>query len=145
MPTSPQAPKLFVATKAFITHKGKILVLRESGKYHDGSNMGNYDVVGGRLELGQHFEDSLIREISEETGMRVELGKPFFVNEWRPTVKGEFWQIVGIFFDCPAITSEVKLSQDHDDFKWIEPQNYKNENLIENLFPAFKAYLERNK
>ena len=35
----------FVATKAFINFKGKILVLRESTKYSDGTNSGKYDVV----------------------------------------------------------------------------------------------------
>ncbi len=59
--------RLFVATKAFILHEGKILILRESGKYIDGSNQGEYDVVGGRVEPGQKFDESLIREVKEET------------------------------------------------------------------------------
>jgi len=33
-----EVAKLFVATKAFIKHQEKILILRESGKYQDGSN-----------------------------------------------------------------------------------------------------------
>ena len=44
--------KLFVATKAFIRYKDKILILRESVKYDDGSNVGSYDVVGGRVNPG---------------------------------------------------------------------------------------------
>lgn len=118
-------PKLFVATKAFINFDGKILTLRESGKYADGSNEGKYDIVGGRLEPGQHFRDSLIREVKEETGLGVEIGKPFFVNEWRPVVRGEQLQVVGIFFECKAKTDKVILSTDHDDYKWIKPEKYK--------------------
>ena len=134
-------PKLFVATKAFIVHQGRILLLRESTKYNDGSNAGRYDVPGGRIKPGQHFQESLLREIQEETGLNVSMGKPFFVNEWRPVVKGEQWQIVGTFFEVQAAADIVRLSEDHDHFVWVEPSEFKNYNLIPNLVPAFEAYL----
>ena len=53
--------KIFVAMKAFIVHSGKVLLLRESSKYSDGSNAGKFDVVGGRVEQGQRFDESLLR------------------------------------------------------------------------------------
>lgn len=136
-------PKLFVATKAFINHNGKILILRESSKYTDGSNQGKYDIVGGRLEPGQHFKDSLLREIREETGLEVIVGKPFFVGEWRPTVRGEKWQIVGVYFNCKTSSSEVILSGDHDEYKWIDPKAYTEYHLIDGLSAVFSAYLEK--
>lgn len=136
-------PKLFVATKAFIIHEGKVLLLKESGEYKDGINKGKCDVVGGRLEPGEHFRESLLREIKEETGLEVEVGKPFFVNEWRPVVRGEQWQIVGMFFECQSSTDQVTLSEDHDEFLWIDPKEYKNQPLIENLLLAFEAYLDK--
>lgn len=136
-------PRLFVATKAFIRNsEGGILILRESSKYEDGTNTNKYDVVGGRIKPGQHFNESLLREIKEETGCEVEIGRPFFVNEWRPIVKGEEWQIIGVFFECTVKSDRVALSDDHDDYKWIAPKNYKEYSLIENLKPAFEAYLE---
>lgn len=135
--------KLFVATKAFIMHNGKVLLLREASKYNDGTNIGKYDVVGGRLEPGQRFDESLIREIKEETGIEVKIGKPFFVNEWRPNVRGEQWQIIGTFFECFSDTDQVELSKDHDDFIWINPKDFKNHPVIKNLHSAFEAYLKR--
>lgn len=136
-------PKLFVAMKAFIVHEGKVLLLRESSQYVDGSNAKKYDVVGGRIKPGQHFKESLLREIEEETGLKVRIGKPFFVNEWRPIVKDEQWQIVGTFFECHADSDAVTLSVDHDHFQWINPQEYAKHNLIDNLIPAFEAYLDQ--
>lgn len=135
--------KQFVATKAFIRYKGKILILRESSKYLEGANAGKYDVVGGRIEPGQRFDKSLKREVKEETGLTIKIGKPFYVGEWRPTVKDKKWQIIGTFFDCTSITDRVRLSKDHDNYLWIEPNEYKNFNLIPNLVPAFKAYLNK--
>jgi 8-oxo-dGTP diphosphatase len=135
--------KQFVATKAFINYNGKILVLKESNKYVDGSNAGKYDVVGGRVEPGQKFDESLLREIVEETGLKVKLGKPFYVGEWRPVIREEQWQIVGTFFECEAESDDVILSEDHESYEWIDPVNYSEYNLIPNLVPAFKAYLTR--
>lgn len=135
--------KLFTAVKAFINFSGKILILKESSQYKDASNIGKYDVVGGRVKPGQRFDESLIREIKEETGLEVEIGDPFYVGEWRPVVRGEQWQIVGTFFDCFAKTDKVILSEDHEDYQWIDPRNYRDYPLIENLIPAFEKYIKK--
>ncbi|MBX4212342.1 NUDIX domain-containing protein [Candidatus Pacearchaeota archaeon] len=135
-------PKLFVAVKALLFHQEKLLLIRESPRYKEGSQIGKFDVIGGRVEPGQPFNESLLREIKEETGLDAELGVPFFVNEVRPVVKGEPWQIIRIFFLCKSNSFDVKLSEDHDAYEWIDPKNYKNHNIIENLHPVFEEYLK---
>ena len=135
--------KQFTACKAFITYQNKVLILKESNKYQEGTNAGRYDVVGGRVKPGERFNEGLIREIKEETCLTIKLGKPFFVNEWRPIVKDEQWQVVGTFFECEAETDQVILSEDHEEYAWIEPKNFQNYNLFPNLIPAFKAYLTK--
>lgn len=65
--------KLFVATKAFIVKDGKVLILRESQKYEDGTNAAHFDLPGGRLAPGEHFAEALAREVKEETGLSVTL------------------------------------------------------------------------
>ena len=135
-------PKLFVATKAFIINEGKVLILRESKKYEDGTNASKYDLPGGRLTPGEYFKDALKREIFEETGLAVEIGSPVAVAEWRPVVRNEPWQIVGICFKCVASSQEVTLSQDHDGYEWIDPNDYEKYAIIESLRPAFEEYLK---
>lgn len=137
-------PKIFVATKAFIVHGGRVLILREANAYQDGTNIGRFDVPGGRLQSGQRFDESLLREVKEETGLDVKIGRPFFVNEWRPVKNGEQWQIVGTFFECETASDQVVLSEDHDAFEWIGPQDFQQYNLIPNLLPAFEAYLKEH-
>lgn len=133
--------KIFAATKAFIVYNGKVLILRESVKYQDGGNVGRYDVPGGRVEPGQRWDESLKREIKEETGLEITIGRPFYVGEWRPVVRGEQWQIIGTFFECTAESDQVTLSDDHDKYLWIDPKGYREHNLIPNLQPAFVSYL----
>jgi 8-oxo-dGTP diphosphatase len=136
-------PKLFIATKAFIVHNGKVLILRESPKYGAGTNIGRYDVVGGRLNPGEKWDDGLLREIKEETGLSVKIGKPFAVNEWRPVVKGEQWHVVGVFIECHAEAPSVVMDTEHDHYEWIEPKDYQKYNLIPNLHSMFEAYLKK--
>jgi len=138
--------KLFVATKAFIFYKGKMLIIRESKKYEDGTSDGLYDVVGGRVELGQSFDESLLREIKKESSLEdIKIGRPFFVDEWRPTVGDEEWQIVGIFFECESSSDDVKLSDDHDKYEWIVPKEHKKYMMIPSLHRVFETYLELKK
>ncbi len=134
--------KLFVAVKAFLVFNQKILILRESTYYSEGTNAGKFDVVGGRITPGERFEDAILREIKEETGLNATIGTPFFMSEWRPQVKGEQWQIVATFLECFTDTDEVRLSNDHVSYEWIDPKEYKKFPLIENIRSAFETYLK---
>jgi 8-oxo-dGTP diphosphatase len=136
-------PKLFIATKAFVVFEDKVLLLREAGSYQEGTNIGRYDVPGGRLKPGERFDEALKREVKEETGLDIEIGAPIAVNEWRPVVKGEPWQIVGVFFKCRANSAEVRLSSDHDQFLWIDPKDYLKHPIIDNLKVVFAQLIKR--
>ncbi|MFB6175143.1 MAG: NUDIX domain-containing protein [Candidatus Nanohalobium sp.] len=138
--------KTFTATKAFVENQeGEVLLLKESAEYEEGANAGKWDVPGGRIEPGQHFRESLEREMLEETGLEAETGEPFFTDEWRPEVKGEKWQIVGTYFRARTGTSEAQLSSDHDEFAWIRPEEFTEYELIGGLEKAFRKFLEDRK
>ena len=137
--------KLYVAPKAFVEHEGKVLVLRESKRYLDATQVGKYDVPGGRMESSEQVEEALIREVQEETGLAVYIEKVFAVHEWNPVIRGEQAHVVGIFFICNAGSKDVRLSDDHDDYKWIDPDLYETEDVIENLDKPFQTYLALRK
>ncbi len=129
--------KVSVATKAFVIFEGKVLILRESSEYEEGENIGKYDVAGGRIKQDLGFDENLVREVKEETGIDIRIGRPFFVKEWR--AGGE--RIMGVFFKCFSDSDQVVLSKDHDDFKWIDPKEYKNYEIIDDLSSVFEAFL----
>lgn len=135
-------PKLFIATKAVIVHKEKILILRESGSYVEGTNTGRYDLPGGRLQPGERFDEALKREVLEETGLEVQIGRPLTVQEWRPIVHDEPWQVVGVFFMCHVQTAEVRLGTDHDAHEWVAADEWRKYNIIPNLVPVFETYMQ---
>ena len=120
----PQPITQRLATKALITNgEGKILILREASTYEEGTNHGRYHLPGGRLNPGEPFLDGLQREVYEETGLRIEVGPPIHVGEWWPVIKSVPHQIVAVFFICRALGTKITLSDEHDDFKWITPQD----------------------
>ncbi len=139
----PDDVRLFTAAKALICFKGKILLLQESTKYKDGTNAGKFDVAGGRITPGERFDEALKREVLEETGLNVKVGKPFFVNESWPVVRGEKWQVIRIFFEAFPEDGRVTLSEDHETYIWIDPKDFGKHHIIENLVPVFEAYLDR--
>ncbi len=120
-----QVDKLFAAMKAFIVKDGKVLLLRESTKYADGTNLDKWIEPGGRVQPGEHFKEGLLREIKEETGLLVDIVAPFYVDEWRPSVRGEQWQIIGTFFVCYPQSGDIILGEDHEEYRWLSPEEAK--------------------
>lgn len=121
-----------IAMKGIIVKDGKVLILREAATYGDGTQVGRYHVPGGRIEIGEKFEDALRREIMEETGLEVDIIMPIYVGEWRPVIKGVPNQIVATFFVCkPKITKDVVLSTEHDDYQWIDPAKMADYDLMD--------------
>nr|KKS48922.1 MAG: NUDIX hydrolase [Candidatus Giovannonibacteria bacterium GW2011_GWF2_42_19] len=75
-----------IAGKAVIVQDGKVLILRESDKYKEGTNKGRYDFPGGRVKSGENHEEALKREVREECSLEIEIERPIFVGEWQPMI-----------------------------------------------------------
>lgn len=134
----------FIATKTLLHHDGKILVIREASKYEDGTNIGSYDFVGGRIQAGETVAEGLVRELKEEVGLDITAPQtPFAYSEFFPVVRGEQWHIVALYFIADIDDPTITLSEEHDDAKWIDMKEYKEEGLIENLYPICEKYLKK--
>lgn len=63
----PELPELIV-TAALIRHEGNVLIARRYGNKPRG---GIWEFPGGTLEQNENLVECVIREISEETGLRI--------------------------------------------------------------------------
>ena len=114
---------LKVAAKAVITDgEGRILLVREASTYDEGTNIGRYNIPGGRLNPGESYEKGLHREIKEELGLEVDCLYPLHIGEWRPVIKDVPHQIIGIFSVCKAKNKKINLSKEHDNYLWVDPK-----------------------
>ena len=132
-----------IAFKAVIVNsKNQLLLLREAPAYEDNSIVGKYHFPGGRLEIGEAWQDGLKREIKEETGFESEdflIDRPLHIGEWRPNLHGTPTQIIAVFMVCKLHKdSDPILSNDHDDFVWLSEgktlENCVDEGVINTYF-----------
>lgn len=93
--------------KAIIMKKGKFLVLRKPN--------GELDLPGGRVEDDEKYKDSLHREITEETGLKVKIFDP--VARWS-FVKTPELLVTGFTYYCQYLSGKIELSHEHCDYFW---------------------------
>ena len=126
-----------VPQKAMIKDGEKFLILKRSPNAATYPN--RWDFPGGRLETGENAQKGLEREVLEEIGLEVDVKEPVFV----------FQEKLGNHFDVFIVhsveiiegnQSEVKLSEEHTDFKWATREEILGL-PIENFL---RAFLETN-
>ena len=135
--------KLFVGAKGLIVRQdGKVLIVKEADQYIDGEGCcpGEWDLVGGRIEPEESLLEGLAREIIEESGLTVTVGELLGVAENFPTMKGEKVHIVRVYYICTTVNDDVKLSSDHDEYRWISPIEASELPLMENIVHMLKKY-----
>ena len=92
--------------------EGKILVLRRHPKSK--TNPHKWELPGGKIEKGEFFDEALIREVKEETGLDVKVG------DFCEAVQDDYphKRTVQLIMYSKDITGEVKISDEHDDWMW---------------------------
>lgn len=131
--------KFMVAVGAIIEDDstGKILLLKRTSD-NDYFSGGIWEYITGRMNQFEDPVNGLHREIMEEAGIEVEVGKPLSIYHiFRGEEKAEN-ELVGIIYRCTAKTTSVKLSEEHTDFKWLSPRDAIK--IIEN--PGMKATIQ---
>lgn len=110
----------YVGQKAFIENEqGQLLLLNDP--------VLGLDFPGGKVQIGEKdFEQALKREVKEETGLEIEVGKPFYTWMYQfgqnHRNAGKLIYVVG--FHCMYLGGEVVLSDEHDRFEWIDKKAY---------------------
>lgn len=116
---------------------GRILFLRRTAT--DPSWPLLWDVPGGRLEPGETALEGAVRETREETTIRLDPNKAFYLGVYsRPKSDGVFF---GIRLDHTPFVSFP--DQEHDDLIWAYPHDVKVK-LVPSVKAMLKAWLERN-
>lgn len=121
---------------------GKVVVLDDAGRclllkrsMESKGNPGKWEFPGGKADPGETFEEALLREVCEETGLEISLTR----------VAGAAQSIVGqrkiayLIMEGRLTGGEVCLSAEHDDFVWIP----RGELLTVDLPEQFRGFARR--
>jgi 8-oxo-dGTP diphosphatase len=124
--------KLFVGAKSLVVYNGKVLVIREA-EYDEGTNIGKWDVPGGRIEVEEPILIGLTREVKEESGLEITPGEVLGVFETFPTIKSEPCHIIRVYYRGESHSDQVVLGTDHDTYEWIDPKNYTPREFVSDI------------
>ena len=123
----------YVGQKAFINNNGKILVMEADN---------GLDFPGGKIQEGEtDFEESLKREVNEETGLEIKIGDPFAV--WhRVCLSGKHGgkTIFLVGYKCEFTGGEVTISDEHLNYEWVNKENYQKLDDGGLYFKALEKY-----
>jgi 8-oxo-dGTP diphosphatase len=125
--------QFYVGIHGVIASRGRILVLKRAPgtSYRAGS----WDLPGGHIALGESFEDCLLREVKEETGLDVAIDRLLGLHSM---VSEPYLQAL---YSCRlTVFQNVKLQPDeHIEHRWVTLEELASLELI----PYLEAILER--
>lgn len=126
-----------VAMHALIKKEGKYLVLHRSKANNYKPN--EWDIPGGTVEFGEDHNKALIREVFEETGLKVKPIKVLYIYSYLSGPVRHQFQIVN---ESKYLKGEVKLNpEEHDDFKWLTKEEMEKIKKIAFLKNFYKDFL----
>jgi 8-oxo-dGTP diphosphatase len=95
-----------------------------------------WDVPGGTLEDGEDPAYGAVREVLEETGLKIEKPDLFFCRSNVDLKKNK--QFITLVFLSKHSNGEISLNpNEHDDFVWIKLSEAKDYRLVEYLKYCF--------
>ena len=110
--------KLQVGVKVLLKNNdGKYLLLHRSKEKYPDIVDGSWDIIGGRIDVGETLMNNLKREIMEESGLKL-VGDPVLVGA-QDILRGSEKHVVRLTYVGGEAVGDVVLDDEHDDFKWF--------------------------
>ncbi len=112
---------------------GRVLILRRNT---DRNTV--WELPGGHIEFGETAEQAVTREVFEETGMKII--PEVIVDTWNAFLDN--WHITGIIYKCSTKDFDIKLSDEHVEFRWAGINEPDFDLLIGEFREKVKKWLE---
>ena len=127
--------KTYFAVTGIVTNEDKILILKKHPKDRNYPN--HWSFCSGFVKEFEPGEETVLREIKEETGLDAEIIKRCDVIFIEDRKNNKNWVVLP--FLCKVDKTEVKLDHENVDYKWITKEEIKNFKFVPGLIDDLKA------
>jgi len=133
----PSAP--IVGVGAVVVDQDRVLLVRRGRE----PLKGRWSLPGGALELGESLEDGVVREVEEETGLRVE---PVELIELLDRIHREdervrYHYVIADYL-CRATGGELQAASDAEAVRWVERAEWNSHSALQ-LEPMTVRVMEK--
>tara|TARA_B100000242_G_C42817606_1_gene380030 strand:- start:284 stop:661 length:378 start_codon:yes stop_codon:yes gene_type:complete len=108
---------------AIITKDNKYFIAKRNKNKHLG---GFYEFPGGKQDVNETLQQTVIREIKEELNIHVQVGNKLGEEHY----KDDKINVHLHYFFCKIISGDIILNE-HEDSAWVSKEEFKNYNFAE--------------
>jgi ADP-ribose pyrophosphatase YjhB (NUDIX family) len=138
-PDAPAANSLVVGSSAIIVDDGNRILLQRR------RDSGNWALPGGTMDIGETVADSIVREVTEETGFTVEVERIVGIYSDPGHVfaydDGEIRQEFNICFACTITDGSLRVSSESTAVEFFEFTELESLQIHESIRKRIRDYL----
>ena len=127
--------KVTITNMCMIYDGSKVLVQEKIDDDYSGITF-----PGGHVEMGESFTDAVVREVFEETGLKISAPKLCGIKDW-PNEDGSRYMV--LFYKTDKFEGELK-SSDEGEVYWLELGEMTNLHLAEGMDKMLEVFLDEN-
>ncbi len=121
----PEAPRVGVG--AVIVHESRVLLVQRGRE----PLKGHWSLPGGLIELGESLRNAVVREVEEETGLRVE---PLELIELLDRIHREedrvrYHYVIADYL-CRVTGGTLKAASDADAVRWVDRAEWNSHSAL---------------
>ena len=112
--------------KALIRYNGKYLMLRKADDAYFQENIGKWECPGGEIEADESPEETILREVKEETGLDCKLIKE--LPSIQMTDENYTSHCKVYLLEAPG-ENIILNTKEHTNYQWTKPEKFKDPEL----------------
>lgn len=122
-------------TKGIVYKDGKVFMVKDERS--------NWELPGGRIDFGEQPEEALRREFLEELEVE-DVKVRDIIHTWafESEKDGEKYHFILLFFECDADLSKVNISNEHQEYKWVNLNEIDQYQMRDGYRKVIKKYLK---
>ena len=118
--------------------ENRVLILRRSNTRYLPNH---WCLPGGKIDYGETVEESVAKELREETSLETASAKYLFYQDSLPLAPGQM-HCLNLYFEC-SVRGSIALNEESSEFAWIGPSELRKYQLAFRNDFALQRYWQK--